>query len=207
MEYGKSLRGEYINKDTGAIISVTGGNSRGGIREILQHDYKDVEHLQSIAAVPQIIENSVFIEELANEDLEKYPGVKSFSYYVCGLKIAGVDYTVKAVIANQNNGERYYDHKLTNIEKGKLLSIAPTIQKAGIDGNSPLSDVKDKRLLSILQTNEKENARKIKQATGWERGADGKWRYEVEDFEIDPKGLARKTDFGPTCHGAKSMMR
>lgn len=192
LEYGKSLRGEYINKDTGAIISVTGGNSQGGIREILQHDYKDVEHLQSIAAVPQIIENSVFIEELANEDLEKYPGVKSFSYYVCGLKIAGVDYTVKAVIANQNNGERYYDHKLTNIEKGKLLSIAPTIQKAGIDGNSPLSDVKDKRLLSILQTNEKENARKIKQATGWERGADGKWRYEVEDFEIDPKGLARK---------------
>lgn len=192
LEYGKSLRGEYINKDTGAIISVTGGNSRGGIREILQHDYKDVEHLQSIAAVPQIIENSVFIEELANEDLEKYPGVKSFSYYVCGLKIAGVDYTVKAVIANQNNGERYYDHKLTNIEKGKLLSIAPTIQKAGIDDNSPLSDVKDKRLLSILQTNEKENARKIKQATGWERGADGKWRYEVEDFEIDPKGLARK---------------
>lgn len=83
LEYGKSLRGEYINKDTGAIISVTGGNSRGGIREILQHDYKDVEHLQSIAAVPQIIENSVFIEELANEDLEKYPGVKSFSYYVC----------------------------------------------------------------------------------------------------------------------------
>lgn len=192
LEYGKSLRGEYINKDTGAIISVTGGNSRGGIREILQHDYKDVEHLQSIAAVPQIIENSVFIEELANEDLEKYPGVKSFSYYVCGLKIAGVDYTVKAVIANQNNGERYYDYKLTNIEKGKLLSIAPTIQKAGIDGNPPLSDVKDKRLLSILQTNEKENARKIKQATGWERGADGKWRYEVEDFEIDPKGLARK---------------
>lgn len=76
------------------------------------------------------------------------------------IEIAGVDYTVKAVIANQNNGERYYDHKLTNIEKGKLLSIAPTIQKAGIDGNSPLSDVKDKRLLSILQTNEKENARK-----------------------------------------------
>ena len=29
LEYGKSLRGEYINKDTGAIISVTGGNSRG----------------------------------------------------------------------------------------------------------------------------------------------------------------------------------
>lgn len=186
LEYGKRLRGEYTNKDTGVVISVTGGNSRGGIREILQHDYKDVEHLQSIAAIPQIIENSIFIEELANEDLEKYPGVKSFSYYVCGLKIAGVDYTVKAVIANQNNGERYYDHKLTNIEKGKLLSITPTIQKAGMDGNSPLSDIKDKRLLSILQANDRENARKIKLATGWERGADGKWRYETPDFEYAP---------------------
>ena len=104
-----------------------------------------MEHLQSIAAIPQIIENSIFIEELANEDLEKYPGVKSFSYYVCGLKIAGVDYTVKAVIANQNNGERYYDHELTNIEKGKLLSITPTIQKAGMDGTRlyPTSKISD----------------------------------------------------------------
>ena len=157
LEYGKKLRGEYTNKDTNETISLTAGNSRGGIREILQHDYKDVEHLQSIAAIPQIIENSIFIDELPNEDNKKYPGVKSFSYYVCGLKINGVDYTVKAVIANQSNGERYYDHKLTNIEKGELLSIVPTIQKAGIDSKTPYSSVKDKRLVSILQTDEEEN--------------------------------------------------
>lgn len=36
------------------------------------------------------------------------------------------------------------------------------------------------------------DANAIKLATGWERGADRKWRYEVEDFEIDLKGLARK---------------
>ena len=153
LEYGKNLRSEYTNKDTGETLSLTAGNSRGGIREILQHDYKDVEHLQSIAAIPHIIENSIFIDEQPNEDLERYPGVKSFSYYVCGLKIGGVDYTVKAVIANQNNGERYYDHKLTNIEKGELLSIVPTIQKAGIDSKTPYIGVKDKRLLSLLQTN------------------------------------------------------
>ena len=186
LEYGKKLRGEYTNKDTNETISLTAGNSRGGIREILQHDYKDVEHLQSIAAIPQIIENSIFIDELPNEDNKKYPGVKSFSYYVCGLKINGVDYTVKAVIANQSNGERYYDHKLTNIEKGELLSIVPTIQKAGIDSKTPYSSVKDKRLVSILQTDEKENARKIKVATGWERGADGKWRYETPDIKYTP---------------------
>ncbi|MBD5397174.1 JAB domain-containing protein [bacterium] len=35
-------------------------------------------------------------------------------------------------------------------------------------------------------------AKTIKIATGWERGADGKWRYEEPDFEVDVKGLARK---------------
>lgn len=44
--------------------------------------------------------------------------------------------------------------KVFHIEKGKLLSIIPTIQKAGMEGNSPLSEVKDKRLLSILQADE-----------------------------------------------------
>lgn len=153
LEYGKNLRGEYTNKDTNTPISLTGGNSRGGIREILQHDYKDKEHLQSIAAIPRIIEDSIFIDELPNEDVGKYPGIKSFSYYVCELKIGGSNYTVKAVIANQYNGIRYYDHRLSSIEKSELLSIIPTIQKAGIESNPLLSNFKDKRLFSILQTN------------------------------------------------------
>ena len=153
LEYGKNLRGEYTNKDTGETIVLTGGNSRGGMREILQHDYKDIEHLQSIAAIPQIIEKAIFVDEAPNEDAERYPGVKSFRYYVCGLKIGNTYYTVKAVVAVQNNGDRYYDHKLSSIEKGKLLSIIPTIQKAGIENNLPPSVGKDKRLLSILQTN------------------------------------------------------
>ena len=152
-EYGKNLRGEYTNKDTGETIALTGGNSRGGMREILQHDYKDIEHLQSIAAIPQIIEKAIFVDEAPNEDAERYPGIKSFRYYVCGLKIGNTYYTVKAVVAVQNNGDRYYDHKLSSIEKGKLLSIIPTIQKAGIENNLPPSVGKDKRLLSILQTN------------------------------------------------------
>lgn len=153
LEYGKNLRGEYTNEDTGEVIALTGGNSRGGIREILQHDYKDTEHPQSIAAIPQIIRKAIFIDETLNENSEKYSGVKSFRYYVCGLKIGNTDYTVKAVVAVQNNGDRYYDHKLSSTEKGKLLSIIPTIQKAGIEDNLPPSVGKDRRLLSILQTN------------------------------------------------------
>lgn len=36
------------------------------------------------------------------------------------------------------------------------------------------------------------DAKSIKIATGWERGADNKWRYEEEDFEYIPKGNARE---------------
>ena len=78
--------------------------------------------------------------------------MKSFRYYVCGLNIGDENYTVKAVVAVQPNGDRYYDHKLSEIEKGKLLSIIPTIQKAGIENKLPSSLGKDKRLFSILQT-------------------------------------------------------
>lgn len=44
LEYGKSLRGEYTNGDTGICILLSAGTRNGGIREILQHDYKDLEH-------------------------------------------------------------------------------------------------------------------------------------------------------------------
>ena len=36
----------------------------------------------------------------------------------------------------------------------------------------------------------KKDAKTIKMATGWERGADGKWRYEIPDIEYVPEGNA-----------------
>ena len=187
LEYGKRLRGEYTNKDTGETVMV----GKNAIKEVLNHDYKNAEQLQSVAAIPQIIENAVYIESQANTD-DKVDAEK-FDYYVCGMKIGGEDYTVRAVIVTPKEGTRYYDHKLSKIEKGKLLDSLIGITTPGFNQTTSLnSDIKDTKLLSLLQINEKENARKIKLATGWERGADGKWRYEVPDFEVDPKGLARK---------------
>ena len=113
LDYGKSLRGQYVNADTGQTISI----GKSGVKEVLNHDYKNVEQLQSIAAIPQIIENAIFIDSAENEDTSKNEEISRYHYYVCGLKIGGIDYTVRAVIAEQPNGERYYDHKLTHIEK------------------------------------------------------------------------------------------
>ena len=157
--YGKNLRGDYTNKDTGRKILLTSSKKNGGLYEILEHDYKDREHLLSIAAIPQIIEKSIYIDTIENEDLEKYPHILSYDYYLCGLNIGDEEYTVKAVISNLDDGSRYYDHKLTAIEKGRLIDIINKTPKSSVSISTQtpdigaLSDIKDKRLISILQTN------------------------------------------------------
>nr|DAW69692.1 MAG TPA: ParB ddrB-like ParB superfamily domain [Caudoviricetes sp.] len=153
LEYGKRLRHIYINNDTGRKIEL----GRNGVNEVLRHDYKDPEHLQSIAAIPQIIENSTYVDTLPNEDLVKNPHIKEYEYYLAGLNIGGVDYTVRAVVGVSNFGDKYYDHKLTKIEKGDLLEIASRLSNAEISSSSPLLEVNDKRLLQILQDAQDEN--------------------------------------------------
>ena len=154
LEYGKKLRASYQNKDTGITVQL----GKTGVKEVLNHDYKNVEQLQSIAAIPQIIENSIYIDSQENTEPEKNRDVSMYHYYVCGLKIGNTDYTVRAVIAEQPNGNRYYDHKLTRIEKGKLLDSLSGITTPGFNQKTSLiSDIKDTKLFSILQTNDEEN--------------------------------------------------
>ncbi|MDR3366697.1 MAG: DUF3945 domain-containing protein [Prevotellaceae bacterium] len=178
LEYGRNLRGTYANKDTGEVVMLTSSKNNGGLKEILQHDYQDKEHVQSIAAIPKIVENAIFITQLVNEDYLKHPNMVAYRYYACGLKIDSVDYTVKMVVGVMNDGSRYYDHRLTQIEKGRLIDFVQLLQQKtspnhanGLTSPSlqlsedtvldetcgastpPLtSDYKDKRLLSILQT-------------------------------------------------------
>ncbi|MDR2814849.1 MAG: DUF3945 domain-containing protein [Prevotellaceae bacterium] len=175
LEYGKTLRGEYINKDTGESIAI----SRSSIEEVLHHSTIEPGHIPSMVAIPQIIETSIYIHTLENKEKAKKPNIKNFDYYVAGLRIGGIDYTVKAVIANDANRKRYYDHALTQVEKAKLLDeinhqgaskdnfASSGLSSAGESGeakqsrpatkdreatiNSPASPRKDKRLLLILQ--------------------------------------------------------
>lgn len=159
--YGRTLQGEYTNVDTGAIISLQRGRHNGGINEVLQHNYKDVAHLQSVAAIPQIIENGIYIESQPNKDTDTNPDVKEHQMFVCGLKIGGEDYTVLAKVAVDSKGNRYYDHNLVSVEKGKLIDIANNEQSAVSSGFGTTPDTKSttnsqrkyKELISLLQTN------------------------------------------------------
>lgn len=183
----KNLRGEYTIADTGEKVTI----SKVGAKKVTSHSMGNNAHLKSIVAIPQLLENAIFIEETPNEKSNgKYD---SYRYYVVGLKIGNEDYTARITIGVKN-GEYYYDHYLTEIEKGNLIEIANGFIPTGDAPVPSYTKSKDTRLISLLQTNDQENARKIKLATGWERGADGKWRYETPDFEYHPNGDARQND-------------
>ncbi len=118
-------------------------------------------HIQSIAAIPQIIEKSIYIESQPNNDTDTNPDVTEYQCYVCGLNIGGEEYTVLAKVAVDKNGNRYYDHNLTAVAKGKLIDIANNEQSAVTSGFGTTPDTesttnsqrKYNELISILQTN------------------------------------------------------
>ena len=149
-----NIRGNYINNDTGDIIKVT----RKGAEKVTRHDAENESHLKSLALIPEFIRQSIFITEEVNEKKKNEYDV--FRYYVVGLRMSNVDYTVKIVVGVKN-GYTFYDHALTPIEKNKLLRSIDEIKRPfaskefSNDGeivSDVLSDCKDKRLISILQT-------------------------------------------------------
>ena len=160
LEYGKRLQGNYLNADTGISVQLQRGRKNGGINEVLQHNYKDVPHILSVAAIPQIIKKSIYISSEPNNDTVKNPNVVEYQHFVCGLKIGDEDYTVHSLIAVDKSGDRYYDHNLTNIEKTKLLdrinSQAGFVK--GFDATSGTEPTtfygyKGNKLAKLLQTN------------------------------------------------------
>ena len=146
-----NLRRAYTNKDTGEKIEL----SKVGANKVTSHGERNEAHLKSIVAIPQLIEKSIFIEEQPNKKgNDKYD---SYRYYVCGLKIGGEDYTAKIVIGVKGDN-KYYDHRLSQIEKGTLIDNLNGMAKSvAINQTSPISGIKDTKLLSILQENVEEN--------------------------------------------------
>lgn len=141
-----NLRGEYTINDTGEKVKV----SKKGAKKVTSHSQGNEAHMQSIVAIPEMIENSVFIEERpAYKDNAQYD---SYRYYVTGLKIGGEDYTARITIGVKN-GEFYYDHYLTDIEKGNLIEAAQSFIPTEDAPNPSYAGNKDNILFSLLQTN------------------------------------------------------
>lgn len=101
-----------------------------------------------------MLNNAIFITEEPN--VKNNRKFDSYRYYVVGLNIDGVSYTAKIVIGVKQ-GKKYYDHRLTQIEKSRLIDNInqPTLGFT-TEGNAslpPYAVGKDTILFSILQTN------------------------------------------------------
>ena len=141
-----NIRGEYTIADTGEKVNV----SKVSINEVLSHGERDAAHLKSISSIGKLLHNAIFIAEAPNaKDNDKY---ESYRYYVEGIKIDGVNYTAKLVIGVKN-GKTYYDHRLTQIEKGSLLDSLNGLSNSVAEKQKTSFTGKDSKLLSILQTN------------------------------------------------------
>ena len=143
----ENIRGLYTNADTNEQIEI----SKVGINEVTAHGSQDIAHLKSLSSIPKMIENSIYINEIPNaKENDKYD---SYRYYVCGLNIDGEDYTAKIVVGVKGD-RKYYDHRLTQIEKGNLINNLNGLSNSVAENqNAHVSDIKDKRLVSILQNN------------------------------------------------------
>lgn len=146
-----NLRGSYKNEDTKNVIAI----GRKGVNKVTSHSMGSEAHLKSIAAIPEMLKKAIFItREQASKAGAQYP---EYEYYVVGLKIGDVDYTAKVTIGVDENGNKFYDHALTEIEKGKLLdqingqAVSPGFISTEI--NPSVTKSKDTKLFSILQTN------------------------------------------------------
>lgn len=103
----------------------------------------------------------------------------------------GIDYPAECSTGSRADGARNYvifseaDLKITAHERFRFI---------GEKGASRLdrSEGASLRLENLAVAREMEKSGKdagtIKAATGWERGADSKWRYETADFEYHPAG-------------------
>lgn len=151
----KKLRGrKYVNADTGDEIEI----GQVGARKITTHDRYNKDYLRTFAAIPQMIENAVYLGEEPNEKgNSKY--VK-YRYYVCGLKIGGRDYTARLTIG-ERNGKWYYDQALTEMEKGDLIEQVPT-QASVLSARGSPNGFIDNRLISLLQENNSENSSRLR---------------------------------------------
>lgn len=161
-------------------------------------------------------ENEMGIDDIKQliSDVEKFNSNENISYNSF-IEKRGNPYDFigeNSVLANQMLKDMVYDLKkekenLSDNNTEEIEKINNLISQAsqnvlfrfiGEQGaaNLDAAEEANTRLDNLAVAREMESAGKdaksIKIATGWERGADGKWRYETKDIEYVPDGSARK---------------
>ena len=144
----QNMRRGYRISDTGKTIFVY----RKGAQKVASHSVDNEAHLKSIAAIPEISSNAICIEEVPADPNKPKPKYDLYRYYICGLRIGKEYYTVRLTIGLKQ-GKHYYDHSLTEIEKGNLIEIANGFIPQGGRTIPANAEGKDTKLIPLLRIN------------------------------------------------------
>ena len=92
------------NADRGWTVSIT----PKGIKDTLYHGFDEVL-ARSVPFIPRIIESGIYLDSI-----QKKPGLMSH-IFANRIRLDGQEYVVGFVLREDGNGNRFYDHELTQI--------------------------------------------------------------------------------------------
>ena len=111
------------NADKGWTVAIT----PKGIKDTLHHGF-DETLARSVPFIPQIVESGIYLDTL-----EKKPGLVSH-IFANRIRLDGKEYVVGFVLREDGNGNRFYDHELTQVispdqlKPGKRREAAAELQ-------------------------------------------------------------------------------
>lgn len=128
---------KYFGADTLVSNAERGWDVRitaKGIKDTLHHGF-DPLLAKSVPFIPQIIEGGIYLDSI-----EKNPGLMSH-IFANKIRLDGQDYVVGFVLREDENGNRFYDHELTEIINPEWLKPGPALQKGNVVHQTNRGDV------------------------------------------------------------------
>ncbi|MGE8688640.1 MAG: LPD38 domain-containing protein [Achromobacter sp.] len=129
----ENLKGKgFVNRATGWRVQV----SQRGIKESLSRSAR-ISKIQSMAALPGLIEQAVLGHSEANRNKQRDPFTSQVHTLYAPVEIAGQDYLARLVVKESANGHLFYDHDLSDVVEAKRpdnsSAVSTPASKAGAD--------------------------------------------------------------------------
>lgn len=123
---------DFVNLATGWRVQV----SQRGIKESLSRSAR-VSKIQSMAALPGLIEQAILGHSEANRNKERDPFTRQVHTLYAPVEIAGQDYLARLVVKESANGHLFYDHDLSDVVEAKRpdnsSAVSTPASNAGAD--------------------------------------------------------------------------
>lgn len=124
-DIGHSIGTQYLNTpfeniDTNESMIFVNNTK---FQEASSHHIKESGVIEALYHLPELIKNGILVQETPNEDKKRHPEIERYQYLINGFKVGDEEYTAKTVISIDKQGRKFYDQRLSSIEKGNLIDV------------------------------------------------------------------------------------